>query len=41
MDKVRKSELDNYWNGEIHTEDVELKEAIKKLDSIIKKGYIK
>jgi hypothetical protein len=38
MDKVRKLELDNYWNGEIHTDDVELKNAIKKLDAIIKKG---
>lgn len=38
MDKVRKIELDEFWGGEIHTDDVELKNAIKKLDAIIKKG---
>ena len=38
-DYVKKIELDKYWGGEIHSDDVELKEAIKKLDSIIKKGY--
>ncbi|NBV99986.1 MAG: hypothetical protein EBR67_10895 [Proteobacteria bacterium] len=41
MDKVRKLELDNYWGSDIHTDDVELKNAIKKLDAIIKKGQTK
>ena len=41
MDKVRELELNNYWNGDIHTDDSELKNAIKKLDEIIKKGYTK
>lgn len=41
MDKVRTQELNEYWGGEIHTEDSELKNAIKKLDEIIKKGYTK
>jgi hypothetical protein len=38
MDKVRELELNEYWNGDIHTEDKELKEMISKLDAIIKKG---
>lgn len=38
MDKVRTQELNEYWGGEIHTEDIELKKAIAKLDAIIKKG---
>lgn len=38
MDKVRELELNNYWGGDIHTDDVELKKAIAKLDAIIKKG---
>ena len=38
MDKVRELELNNYWGGEIHTEDNQLKEMISKLDEIIKKG---
>lgn len=39
MDKVKKIELDEFWGSDIHTDDVELKKAILKLDSIIKKGY--
>ncbi len=38
MDKVKTQELNNYWGGDIHTEDNELKEMISKLDAIIKKG---
>jgi hypothetical protein len=38
MDKVRELELNEYWNGDIYTEDKELKEMISKLDAIIKKG---
>ena len=38
MDKITKLELDNYWGGDVHTDDVELKNAIAKLDAIIKKG---
>lgn len=38
MDKVRTQELNNYWGGDIHTEDTELKAMIAKLDSLIAKG---
>ena len=41
MDKVKKLELDEFWGGEIHTEDLEVKAMIAKLDSIIAQGQIK
>ena len=40
-DFITTQELNNYWDSEIHTEDVELANAIKKLDSLIKKGSVK
>jgi hypothetical protein len=40
-DFITTQELNNYWNSEIHTEDVEIVNAIKKLDSLIKKGSVK
>ena len=41
MDKVKKLELNEFWGGEIHTEDLEVKAMIAKIDSIIAKGQIK
>ena len=41
MDKVRQNELNEYWESDIHTSDIEVKNAIRKLDEIIKKGYSK
>jgi len=41
MDKVKKLELDEFWGGDIHTEDLEVKAMIAKLDSIIAKGQKK
>lgn len=38
MDKVRTQELNEYWGGDIHTEDTELKAMVAKLDSIIAKN---
>jgi len=41
MDKVKKLELDEFWGGDIHTEDLEVKAMVAKLDSIIAKGQKK
>jgi hypothetical protein len=38
MDKIKNQELDSYWGGDIHTDDIELKAIISKLDSLIAKG---